>query len=298
LEITVSDLFYISYPDSPGYMARNSWKGTWTGVFVGGLIGSSFLPRVGFLLGAVIGGLFGYQYDKGAAGGAGRAFDRFSGAPAAARQKVFFETVFLAMGRLAKADGRVSEEEIQIARSIMHQLGLGPEDVRVAIEFFTRGKQPDFPLERQLQKLAAVCQGQPELSRAFMEILMEIPLSKGSFNSAERELLWRIASGLGIGRVEMAQLEAILRAQRSFGQGAQAARSAESELAQAYKALGVEASATDKEVKTAYRRLMNQHHPDKLASKGLPESMLEVAKEKTREIRSAYERIRDHRGMR
>lgn len=128
---------------------------------------------------------------------------------------------------------------------------------------------------------------------------MEIPLSKGSFDPAERDLLWRIASGLGIGRVEMAQLEAILRAQRSFGHGgAASARSAESVLDEAYKALGIAADATDKEVKTAYRRLMNQHHPDKMASKGLPESMLEVAKEKTREIRSAYEQLRDHRGIR
>ena len=87
-----------------------------------------------------------------------------------------------------------------------------------------------------------------------------------------------------------------MRAQRSFGQGRQAPRSEETALEEAYKALGIAASATDKEVKTAYRRLINQHHPDKLASKGLPESMQEVAKEKTREIRTAYERIRDHRG--
>ncbi len=86
---------------------------------------------------------------------------------------------------------------------------------------------------------------------------------------------------------------------RSFGHGgAASARSAEAVLDEAYKALGIAADATDKEVKTAYRRLMNQHHPDKMASKGLPESMLEVAKEKTREIRSAYEQLRDHRGIR
>ena len=280
-------------------MARKGWNGTWTGAVIGGLLGSTLLPRVGFLFGAVIGAVFGYQYDKGAASSGKSAFGRFSGASAAERQQVFFESVFLAMGHLAKADGRVSEDEIQIARSVMHQWGLRPEDVRVAIDLFGRGKQPDFPIDHQMQKLADACRGQPELARAFMEVLMEIPLSKGSFDPAERDLLWRIASGLGIGRVEMAQLEAILRAQRSFGHGgAASARSAESVLDEAYKALGIAADATDKEVKTAYRRLMNQHHPDKMASKGLPESMLEVAKEKTREIRSAYEQLRDHRGIR
>ena len=148
-----------------------------------------------------------------------------------------------------------------------------------------------------MQELATACRGQPDFLRAFMEVLMEMPLSKGGINPAEREMLWRIAQKLGISRVELAQLEAILRAKRSFGQGRHAGQSREEELREAYQALGIDESATDKEVKTAYRRLMNQHHPDKLASKGLPDSMQEVAKERTREIRSAYERIRDQRGI-
>lgn len=278
-------------------MAGKSWNGTITGALIGGLLGSTVVPRIGFLLGAIIGALLGHQFDKGMAGTARGGSRSFSGAAAAARQQIFFESVFLAMGRMAKADGRVSEEEIQVARSIMHQWGLSPEEVRIAIELFSRGKQADFPLDQQIQKLAVACNGQPELIRAFIEVLMEIPLSKGGVNPAERELLWRIASALGVGRAEMAQLEAILRAQRSFGSGAGRAHSPQADLAEAYKALGIATSATDKEVKTAYRRLMNQHHPDKLASKGLPDSMLEVAKERTREIRSAYEKIRDHRGI-
>jgi DnaJ like chaperone protein len=278
-------------------MARTGWTGKWIGAILGGFIGSALIPRIGFLLGAIIGAMWGHEYDKGR-GQSDSGFSGFSRISSAERQRVFFESVFLAMGRLAKVDGRVSEEEIQVARSFMHQWGLGPEDVRVAIELFSRGKQKDFPIDQQMQKLAAACQGQQELLYAFVEIMMEIPLSKGGINPAERELLWRMASGVGFSRVQRAQLEAILRAQRSFGQGAGPAESAQAKLEEAYKALGIEATATDKEVKTAYRRLMNQHHPDKLASKGLPESMLEVAKERTREIRSAYELLRDHRGIR
>jgi DnaJ like chaperone protein len=174
---------------------------------------------------------------------------------------------------------------------------LRPEEVRVAIDLFSRGKHPDFPLETQMQRMRDACGGQPELIGAFLEILLEIPLSGGGIETAERDVLWRIASTLGLSRVEMARLEALARARHSFGQHSGTHRSAESELAEAYKALGIEAQATDKEVKTAYRRLMNQHHPDKLVSKGLPESMLEAAKERTHEIRAAYEKIRDHRGF-
>jgi DnaJ like chaperone protein len=213
------------------------------------------------------------------------------------RQQVFFESFFLVMGHLAKADGHVSEEEIQAARSTMHRWRLRPEDVRVAIDLFSRGKQADFPLEAQMAKLAVACKGQPQLVRAFLENLLEMPLSAGGIKASERGVLWRIAAGLGVSRVEMAQLEALARARRNFGQQPHPSMSSADELEEAFKALGIESSATDKEVKTAYRRLMNQHHPDKLVSKGLPESMMEAAKERTREIRGAYELIRDSRGI-
>lgn len=279
-------------------MAGKNWNGAITGGLIGGFIGSLLWPRVGFIVGAILGAFWGHQYDRTNSRAGHRSFRGFGGASAAERQQVFFTSVFLAMGRLAKADGHVSEQEIQAARSIMHQWGLRPEEVRVAIGLFSRGKEADFPLDRQLQELATACRGQPDLLRAFLEVLMEMPLSKGGINPAERGVLWNIAQNLGVSRVELAQLEAILRAQRSFGQGGHAGQSREEELREAYRALGIDAAATDKEVKTAYRRLMNQHHPDKLASKGLPDSMQEVAKERTREIRSAYERIRDHRGIR
>jgi DnaJ like chaperone protein len=134
------------------------------------------------------------------------------------------------------------------------------------------------------------------LIRAFLEIQMDMAVSKGSITAAERQLLWRIAQLLGVGRVELARLEALLRAQRSFGQY-QTGQHRANALDQAYKALGLESDASDQQVKTAYRRLMNQHHPDKLVAKGLPDSMMEVAKERTREIRSAYERIKEHRAI-
>jgi DnaJ like chaperone protein len=76
------------------------------------------------------------------------------------------------------------------------------------------------------------------------------------------------------------------------------ARPAEPPIEDAFRVLGITPEASDREIKTAYRRLMNQHHPDKLRARGMPESMLPVAEEKTREIRAAYERVRAVRGLR
>lgn len=174
---------------------------------------------------------------------------------------------------------------------------LRPEAVRLAIELFTAGKQPGFRLDQQLSEFRAACGGHAELQRTFLEIQMDMALSKGSIKPRERELLWRIASSLGVGRVELAQIEAVLRAQRSFGGGANRAAAGAGEISQAYRALGIESSASDRDVKMAYRRLMNEHHPDKLVARGLPDSMMEVAKNRTYEIRAAYELIKKQRQM-
>src|SRR5690606_28636509 len=107
-----------------------------------------------------------------------------------------------------------------------------------------------------------------------------------------------IANGLGIGRVELAQIEALVRAER-LRSGATAERPADAppELDAAYRVLGIAPHATDAEVKKAYRRLINRHHPDKLIARGLPQPMAGVAERKTHEIRAAYERIKAVRGF-
>jgi DnaJ like chaperone protein len=264
---------------------------SWVGKIVGGGLG--FVVSGGNIVGAAIGAFIGHQFDRGLSQSGRVGAGQFS---ATERQIAFFETTFLVMGYVAKADGRVTEDEIQAARSVMHRMQLRPEDVRRAIDLFTEGKHPDTDIEPRVLRLRETCGHQPELIQAFLEVQLEIALSQGSMSAQERSVLWRIADILGVGRVALAQLEAILRAQRSFGQEF-AGQSHGSDLTEAYQALGIESQATDKEVKTAYRRLMNQHHPDKLVAKGLPDSMMEVAKVRTREIRAAYEVIKEHRGI-
>ena len=103
-------------------------------------------------------------------------------------------------------------------------------------------------------------------------------------------------SALGITALEFAALEAMLRMRGQAGAGGQA-RPAADQLADAYQVLGVRAAATDAEVTRSYRRLMSQNHPDKLVANGLPQSMIEAAHERTRQILEAYEVIRKHRGI-
>jgi len=273
----------------------------WIGKVGGGILGL----LIGGPVGALIGSALGHQFDRGSGRPGSLGSLGYEGLidpgygltySAADRQRLFFQTAFSGLGALAKADGRVSEAEIEAARNLMSELRLQPEAVRRAIECFAEGKKADFPLHDRVLLLRRVCGREPELLRTFLEIQMDFLLGKPAISSAERTVLLSMADTLGVGRLDLAHLEAVLRARRSFRQQRPAASPGQT-LGGAYRALGLEAAATDAEVKTAYRRLMNQHHPDKQAARGLPESMLEAAKERTHEIRAAYELIREQRGM-
>jgi DnaJ like chaperone protein len=253
----------------------------WFGKAIGAALGMAFLGPWGAAIGAVLG----HQFDQGLG-------SPLAGASQAA-QRAFFATTFEVMGHVAKVDGRVSEEEIQVARRIMHGMHLGPDQVREAIAYFTAGKRGDYPLQRRLDDLARSIGSRQQLARAFVEIQMQAAVGAGEIAQSKRELLWRIARSFGVDRVDLARIEAMLRARQT---GARMP-DRQLDLGDAYRTLGVEPGVTDKEVKTAYRRLMNEHHPDKLVAKGLPESMTAVAEERTQQIRAAYDRIKADRGF-
>jgi DnaJ like chaperone protein len=259
----------------------------WTGKVIGGVLGALALGPVGAALGALIG----HQYDASVARP-----EPLSTASAAEIGERFFRTAFRVMGHVAKSDGRVSESEIAAARSVMSDLRLDPARVQVAIACFTVGKAAGFDLAAELASLRRVCAGRPDLLRIFLEIQVRAALAGNDVHGPVRAALGRVAATLGISAIELAQIEAVLRIRRgSFAHGA--ARPGPAPLDAAYKVLGVEPAASDAEVAKAYRRQLSRHHPDKLKANGMPESMLEHAKERTQEIIEAYELVKSRRGM-
>lgn len=274
----------------------------WTGKVVGVLLGlATGLGVVGALIGLIIG----HAYDESQAGG-------FQGSAASAAEvrTTFFRTAFAVMGWVAKSDGRVSEQDIAAARQIFRQFRLGEADTRAAIEHFTRGKSQQFSPDEALAELRSACGGRHDLLRVFLEIQMRAALLGNGMQGQARNAVVRIAAALGVGGLEFAHLEAVLRMQgygaahaHRPGPGPGAAGGyrpppVRNPLAEAYEVLEVKPEASDAEVKRAYRKQMSQNHPDKLVARGLPESMLEMAKERTQAIQAAWETIREARGIR
>lgn len=244
---------------------------------------------------AVIGFMLGDQFDRGFA----RRFDAFTraGDNIGRLNDDFVKALFMTMGHLAKVDGRVTEDEIRAARSVMHRLGLGPAQVRHAIEWFTAGKQPGFQLIKTIRELRRVGARSPSHRVLFVRLLLEVVLAKDALHQKERSLIWQVCTELDIGRVEFAQLEAMIRAQKGFRRSpagdADAAR-----VQHAYRTLGLGSDASNTEIKTAYRRLMNKNHPDKLSGSNPDEAIIAEAQRRTREVRSAYELLKARREIR
>lgn len=205
-------------------------------------------------------------------------------------QPIFFTTTFQVMGHMAKVDGRVTEQEIAAARAAMAQMGLTPEQTRLAIDLFRQGKQPDFPLDTVLDEFRWHYRYRYKIIQLFIEIQLAAAYADGELSYEERELLLHICDRLRFPRLQFEILNDVFRSRRGGGHSER-----RSSLADAYAILGLKSRATDAEVKRAYRQLINQHHPDKLIAQGLPEAKLRLATEQTREIKSAYERIKAER---
>lgn len=268
---------------------------SWWGKILGGIFGYLVDGPVTALLGALVG----HALDSLGSSGRKKNPTKKQKVSSYAAQANYFSSTFSVMGHVSKVDGHVSVNEIRVATLVMDRMGLSKGQREKAISLFNQGKKKSFPLEKTLKVLRDSCMSQKNLLRMFMEIQIMAAMADGEVTSVERHLLLQISQQLGILRMEYERIEGRVRvAMQSTGNEPVGERThGESTIRDAYTMIGVNKEATDREVKKAYRRLLSQHHPDKLVSKGLPEEMMKLATEKTHEIRQAYEVICTARGI-
>ncbi len=231
------------------------------------------------------------------------------------RQSLFMQTTFAVLGHISKAKGRVTENDIQLARQLMANMKLDANNQQLAQKAFTLGKEADFPLRQVMQEFREACGQRRDLLRFFVEVQMQAALQDGNLDGNEQQILFTIAETLGMSRLQFEQMIAMVAAAQRFRSGYYQyeqqgssqqgqyqgnyggyQRSSGPSLKDAYSVLGVSESDDQTTVKRAYRKLMNEHHPDKLVAKGLPPEMMEVAKEKAQQIQAAYDLICKSKG--
>ena len=264
---------------------------------------SFFAGFIGFLLGIfaafkLSGGLIGQLSGFGNVGG-------ITGIKTK-RQSLFFKTAFTLMGKIAKADGRVSEQEIAHVEKFMAQLNMSPAHRKQAIEHFKTGAKADFDIKPLIAEFNTATFQSPNLKQMLMVYLVRVALADGQLHPNEASLMQDIAQQLGYSATAFAQLMAMLQGQDQFAgggyqqggaTGGMGGYTSAGALDAAYQALGVNKNSTDSEIKKAYRRLVREYHPDKLMGQGLPEAMIKEATQRSQEIQTAYDLIKKSRRM-
>ncbi len=273
------------------------------GKILGGFFGYSLAGPLGAIFGILVGGLF----DRGF-----NAIRSGSVDPHSIRgetRKVFNEITFSVMGHIAKADGRISEDEIEIARETMRTLKLNISEQREAIRAFTDGKAEDFQLGLALTELKQVCRQQPSLLKMFVEIQYRA-VSAGSrrVDINKQKLVNTVFERLGFipmfqtAQSSYSQSHSHSYSDFNYRQHQQRQHSYTpppyvDELAEAYKTLDISERSTADEIKKAYRKKMSQHHPDKLIARGLSDSQVKQGTAQAQKIQAAYEKVRSSRGF-
>ncbi len=269
------------------------------------------------IFGAILGLYLGHLFDKSLKNNfdkAGGFSSLFSGDDVHERQALFFSSCFAVMGHIAKSNGRVSEIHIKAANLFMDEMGLKGEERREAQHAFQSGKESDFSLKETVHDFKERFAKRNDLIQLFLEIQIQMAFSDGVLAEQEKQLLAEVSKQLGISKTHFAfvlkryQAEFNFRKQQQrFNQQQQSQGQSSSyregsghhvppnnnmNRAQALALLGLNSDATQRDIKVAYRKLMSQHHPDKLVSQGLPKHMMELAVKKSQDIQAAYEYLK------
>lgn len=221
---------------------------------------------------------------------------------------LFFRAAFLVMGHLAKADGAVTHDEIRFAIGVMDRFGLAEPAREHARNLFREGASPHFEIHQLLVRVRLGIE-EPELKVALVGIAVRAAVVDGVLHARERELLEQVCGWLGLSEAHLRALIAEARSDwRAYsgngdpeeprGRGGQSHDEEEQAVtADAYRLLQVDSTSSDAEVKQAWRKLMTEYHPDRLAAKGLPEDMMQYATDRTRMLTEAWEHLKRVRGI-
>ena len=269
---------------------------------IGGLIGGVIGFKLGNVLGMFVGFFVGYKIEQFINSEVNPNQSGGFGGNQKAVQDSFFEALFLLMGKIAKADGVVTPQEIRQAEAIFNHMRLTPHLRKRAIHLFNQGKESNFDVNPALKKFARLSRRSLSLRQIFLEMLIDVAEADGTINSNEWRIIDRACDTL---RYPKQLLLAMLK-MRGFRQQHNQQSSGHSSGNQyrrpsngapdPFTVLGVDRNDSKATIRKAYKKLMSQHHPDKLIAKGLPPEMIKVAEEKAKKIQVAWEEVKQIKG--
>ena len=253
-----------------------------------GWFGKLTFGSLGFFLGGPLGAVAGaalghHLVDKNEGHGEGRT--SYAGQPQLDHieqaQAAYFISLFSILGKLAKVDGVVSKDEIVVVNNFIEQLKIADREKQFAKQVFNEAKNSRYSIDDFAFQLYQTNKHQPTVLLSFMNLLFQIAAADGKFHPEEEKTLRRIKE---IFRINEEQYNSIKGGHFN-------------DLDMYYKTLNSTPESSSQEIKSNYKKLVKDFHPDTIVSKGLPEEFTEFATKRFHEIQEAYEIIRKERNF-
>jgi DnaJ like chaperone protein len=239
----------------------------------GKILGGAAGFAIGGPLGALLGVGAGHMFDQGVENVRGKF------PPDAAKQITFTIGVIALSAKMAKADGKVTRDEVDAFKQIFR---IPPHEAKNVARVFDMAKQDIHGYQEYARQIGTMFRGSPEVLEDLLGALFHIAKADGVFHPKEEEFLKNVARIFGFPESRFEHLKA-----QHIGGG----------LEDPYTVLGIDPSVSDAELKKTYRKLIKEHHPDHLIAKGMPEEFINIANEKLAAINSAYDKIAKERGL-
>ena len=242
--------------------------GVW-GKIIGGATGFA----VGGPLGALVGAVAGHAVDRM------RAEQADEGITEQARETAFTIAVIALSAKMAKADGHVTRDEVDVFKRIFQ---VPPDEMKNVGRVFDLARKSASGFEPYARQIERMFRSNPAVLEELLDALFMIARADQIMHPAEVSILKEISRIFGFD-------DAVFERIRAGHAGVDAANP--------YAILGVPPDSSDDEVRTAWRKLIRENHPDMLIAQGLPEDFIAVATEKIGVINAAWDQICKQRGI-
>ena len=196
-------------------------------------------------------------------------------------QAAYFISLFSILGKMSKMDGLVTKDEITVVQNVINRLPMAENEKQFARQVFNEAKDSPYTIEDFATQLYQIIHNQPSLVISFFNLLFEIAAADGKLHPAEERALESIKNIFRFSDRQYDEVKAVY-----FG-----------ELDKHYKMLNCTPESSNEEIKSNYKKLVKDFHPDKIISKGLPEEFIEFAERRFREIQESYEKISAERNF-
>jgi len=235
----------------------------------GKLAGAAAGLAIGGPIGALLGGVAGHY-----------AIDRDQEQDGPAENQVAFTVGVIALGaKMAKADGVVTMDEVNAFKEVFK---VPDGEMKNVARVFNLAKQDVSGYEAYAEQLATMFKGNRKLLEDVLEGLFHIAKADESLHPGEEEFLSQVAKRFGLTPTEFSYIKArhVVASKRN-----------------PYDVLGIQPTISNDELKSQYRKLVADNHPDKLMARGVPKEFIAIATEKVATINEAYDSIAKERGM-